>query len=201
LKNHSLYKSVLFTILLVSFATATIAEENDNRDSHQDGQNIVIQSRTTSSFKDLLYSVWGRLQALSPQQDVAREPGTAVATLGMRGARLADRNMTPEAGLPSSTDQPENEELQRYLAARRYAETGDLDKVISELGIFIETYGDSELRPNALFALGISQAGTGDNASAIWTMLDFTDEYPQHPLSDDAREVIEELEVIELLDD
>jgi hypothetical protein len=32
-------------------------------------------------------------------------------------------------------------------------------------------------------------------------LLDFIDEYPQHPLSDDAREVLEELEVIELLDD
>jgi len=192
---------VLFIILLVSPTTVAFADEYDNRDNHRDGQNIVIQSRSTSSFKALLYRVWGRLQALSPQEDLAREPGASVATLGMRGARLAGRNMAPEAGVPSTTDQPENEELLRYLAARRYAETGDLDKAVSELGIFIETYDDSELRPNALFALGISQAGTGDDASGMWTLLDFIDEYPQHALSDDAREVIEELEVIELLDE
>ena len=186
--------------MLGSTITVAIADEYDER-QHQDGHNIVIQSRASSSFKDLLYSVWGRLQALGPRQDAGREPGTSVATLGMRGARLANRGVKPEAGVQALTDLPEDEELARYVAAQRYAETGDLDKAVSELGTFIDTYQDGEFRPNALFALGISQAGTGDNDSGMWNLLDFIDEYPQHPLSDDAREVLEELEVIELLDD
>ena len=187
--------------MLISPTMVAFADEYDNRDRDQGGQNIVIQSRTTSSFKDLLYSVWGRLQALNPGDEQAREPGTSVATLGMRGARLANRNKMPEQGMQATAASLENEGLLHYMAARRYAETGDLDKAIAELDTFIHTYQDSELRANALFALGISQAGTGDNESGMWTLLDFIDQYPQHPLSDDALVVIDELEVIELLDE
>ena len=130
-----------------------------------------------------------------------RQPGTSVATLGMRGARLADRNKQPDKSDASTTDLPESAELTSYMTALRHAEAGDPDRAVDELSRFIEDYRVSELRPNALFALGISQASLGENESARWTMVEFIDQYPRHPLLQDASALIEELDVLELLDD
>ena len=197
LNIDTLLRLSLPVIIMLTATTAAQAAE-DVSPEHEPAGKIVIQSRSTGSFKNLLYSVWSRLQVLGTGEAVDREPGTSVATLGMRGARLANRD-----GQPGwvNTDVEQSEELVRYMAARRYAETGDLDKAVSEFGTFIDTYEDSELRPNALFALGVSQAGIGDYHSGKWTMIDFIDQYPEHPLSPDARALLDEFEVIELLDD
>lgn len=58
---------------------------------------------------------------------------------------------------------------------------------------FIENHGDSDLKPNAQFALGISYASLGQNKAGIDELQLFVSDNPKHPLITDAKQVIAEL--------
>ena len=71
---------------------------------------------------------------------------------------------------------------------------GQLEAAVRSFDDFLQQYGDSALRPNALFGKSISLAGIGQTADSLAAMRQFVDENPSHPLVDDARQVIDNLE-------
>ena len=199
MKNLTQYQLLLSISILFSVNTAALAAED--YDPVQDsGGNIIIQYDSNSYFKSMLYNVWGRLQALNSQHTTGSASGNAVVTIGIRGARLPGVQSNAE-GDDTAVNMADNEELVQFVSAQRYAETGQLEQAVSELDSFIDKYQDSELRPNALFALGISQAGLWEYESSKLTLIDFVDEYPAHPLTADAERILEEYEIMELLGD
>jgi TolA-binding protein len=198
LKNRIPYKLFFSIVVFCSVNTEALSAE-DGAQVPDNGHTIIIESGNSSYFNSLLYKVWGRLRALNSQYTTGREPGDAVAIIGIRGARIATANTKPEDNTADNLDN--NAELAQFIRAQRYAESGQLEQAISEFGVFIDNYTDSELRPNALFAIGVSQASLGENESSKWTFVDFLGEYPAHPLTADAGRILEEFEIIELLGD
>lgn len=180
-------------ILLLMFSFTTTAFAADAGDQSEQGSSIVVKSESSSTFKGLLYKVWGRLRALNPQLNTNKTRNRTVATMGIRGAETTTSLIEPY-WKGDQTDNPDYiNELTRYTEAQQYAEDGDLKKAVTALNTFLEEYEDSDLKPNAQFALGISQGGMGDVAASKKTLQIFVDDNPKHPLVGDAEQVIAEL--------
>lgn len=179
----------LIVLLLFSFSVPVLAAE----DSADGKRSVVVKTESNSSFKGLLYKVWGRLRALNPQLKTNKTRDRSVATMGIRGAETTTSIIEPY-WKGDKTDDPEYiAELTRYTEAQQYAEDGDLKKAVTALNAFLEEYEESDLKPNAQFALGISQGGMGDIPASRQTLQAFVDDNPKHPLVSDAQQVIVEL--------
>ena len=194
LMNPALIKMPLFKVLTVvllmfTFATSSLAAENRKSESG----SIVVKKESSSIFKGLLYRVWGRLRALNPQLETNKTRNRSVATMGIRGAETTNSIIEPYWKGDKTDDEEYVAELTRYTRAQQYAEDGDLKKAVAELNSFLADHENSELKPNAQFALAISQGGLGEIAASKKTFEEFVDDNPGHPLVADARQVISEL--------
>jgi len=194
LMNPALIKMPLFKVLTVvllifTFATSSLAVENRKSESG----SIVVKKESSSIFKGLLYRVWGRLRALNPQLETNKTRNRSVATMGIRGAETTNSIIEPYWKGDKTDDEEYVAELTRYTRAQQYAEDGDLKKAVAELNSFLADHENSELKPNAQFALAISQGGLGEIAASKKTFEEFVDDNPGHPLVADARQVISEL--------
>ena len=76
---------------------------------------------------------------------------------------------------------------------QQLAENGDLKGAIDALSAFIDKHEDSDLKPNAQFALGISYGGLGQKQGAVDALQAFVADNPKHPLVSDAKQVIAQL--------
>ena len=167
----------------LSLAVEQAASSNDQ---------IIINTEQKSAFKGLLYKVWGKLRAFNPQAKDRNRNRTAV-TAGIRGAETTDSLINPY-WKDDKTDDPDYiKELTEYTKAYQLAENGDLESAVKALSAFIENHGDSDLKPNAQFALGISYGGLGQNKPGVDTLQAFVSDNPKHPLVADAKQVIAEL--------
>lgn len=183
-------KNMFIAIMLTSSLAVPVYAADEDATGEQ---SIVIKKESDSTFKGLLYKVWGRLRALNPQLKTNRTRERSVATMGIRGAETTTSIIEPYWKGDRTDDDEYIVELTRYTRAQQYAEDGDLKKAVSELGAFLDEYEDSDLRPNAQFALGISQGGLGDIAASKETLEKFVEDNPKHPLVSDAKQVIEQL--------
>jgi TolA-binding protein len=174
------------TMALVVPALSLAAEQVSDSDQ------IIVKTEQKSVFKGLLYKVWGRLRALNPQANNRNRNRTAV-TAGIRGAETTDSLISPY-WMDDRTDDPDYiKELTEYTKAQQLAEDGNLPAAVKALSAFIENHGDSDLKPNAQFALGISYAGLGQNKAGVDELQLFVSDNPEHPLVADAKQVIAEL--------
>lgn len=184
MKNLSSILILLFTFSVPVFSAAAEKEMP---------KSVIIKTESSSAFKGLLYRVWARLRALNPQLKTNKTRSRSVATMGIRGAETTTSLIEPY-WKGDKTDDPEYiTELTRYTEAQQYAEDGDLKKAVAALNTFLQEFEDSDLKPNAQFALGISQGGLGDIAASKKTLQMFVEDNPGHPLVSDARQVIAEL--------
>lgn len=171
---------------LVVPALSLAAEQVSSNDQ------VIVKTEQTSVFKGLLYRVWGRLRALNPQVNKRNRNRTTV-TAGIRGAETTDSLINPY-WMDDKTDDPDYiKELTKYTKAHQLAEDGDLQSAVKALSAFIENHGDSDLKPNAQFALGLSYGGLGQNKSSVDALQAFVNDNPKHPLVGDAKQVIAEL--------
>lgn len=182
------FSGLVLLMLLIS-AGAVSAEEQGSKDKN----DFVVQKEDSSVFKGLLYEVWGRLRALNPQLKTNKTRNRTVATMGLRGAETTTTLIEPYWKGDKTDDPAYVTELTRYTEAQQFAEQGDLQKAVTALNNFLETYNDSDLKPNAMFALGISQGGMGKVEESKKTLQVFVDNNPKHPLVSDAKRVIAEL--------
>ncbi len=175
---------LLFSVALPAFAADKVTDEP---------QSLFVKSESSSAFKGLLYRVWGRLRALNPQLKTNKTRSRSVATMGIRGAETTTSLIQPYWKGDKTNDPIYIAELTSYTKAQQYAEDGDLNKAVLALNAFLEEFKDSDLKPNAQFALGISQGGLGDILASKKTLQVFVDDNPKHPLVADAKQVIAEL--------
>ena len=184
MKNLSLVLLMLFAFNTVALAAANV----------QEGKSvIVVKQESSSTFKGLLYRVWSRLRALNPRLETNKTRNRSAVTMGIRGAETTSSIIEPY-WKGDKTDDPEYIiELTTYTEAQQFAEDGDLNEAVTALNAFLTEYEDSELRPNAQFALAISQGGMGNTVASKETLLIFIEENPKHPLVADAHQVINQL--------
>jgi len=184
MKNLSIILLLVFTVAIPVHAAEQGASEQNS---------IVVKKESKSVFKGLLYKVWGRLRALNPQLKTNKTRDRSVVTMGIRGAETTSSIIEPYWKGDKTDDESYVAELTRYTSAQQYAEEGNLQKAVTALNEFIAEYSDSELVPNAQFALGISQGGLGKTDASKNTLRNFVDDNPKHPLVADAKQVIAEL--------
>ena len=185
MKKLSLIVVMLLPFNMVAFAAGSGGHEKSS---------VIVKTENSSSFKGLLYRVWSRLRALNPRLKTNKTRNRTTVTMGIRGAETTTSIIEPY-WKGDKTDDPEYiAELTQYTKAQQYAEDGDLNQAIIALNAFLIEYNESELRPNAQFALGVSQGGMGDIAASKKTLQIFIDENPKHPLVADAKQVINELQ-------
>jgi hypothetical protein len=152
----------------------------------------VVETKSHNIFTGLFQSVWARLKALNPS---ARESANSevVYTAGIRGAESTDTLLSPYWKDDLTQDENFQAELEKFSMAQIKMDRGELESAVKSFDGFLDEYGQSALRPNALFGKSISLAGLGKKHQSLATMQLFVDENPNHPLSGDARLVIDEL--------
>jgi TolA-binding protein len=194
MKKLSAILAILVTAMLVSPFTSAAENAATQASAVQDAaaQETVIQTEPESVFKGVFYKVWSRLRALSPSTARPAQQRVAV-TAGIRGAETTTSLMQPYWKDDRTNDPGYIKELGEYTHAQQLAEKGDLQDAIKALKDFIDTHGNSELQPNAQFALAVSYGGAGDKAASLATLESFVQQHPKHPLVADAQQVINEL--------
>ncbi len=178
---------VLLLVFIVSFSAYAV-ETHKKKDSQ-----VVVKTESQSVFKGLLYKVWGRLRSLNPQLDTSKTRRRGVSTIGIRGSQTTESLIEPYWKGDKTTDPVYVEQLSNYTRAQQLAEDGKLQQAEKALNDFLEEYSDSELVPNAQFALGLTQGGLGETEASIESLEQFIEDNPNHPLVADAKQVIAEL--------
>lgn len=177
----------ILTLLALIVPALPVAAERASAD-----EQLIIKTEHKSIFRGLLYRVWGKLRALSPKMN-NRNRNRVVVTAGIRGAETTDSLINPY-WMDDKTDDPDYiKELTEYTSAQQLAEEGNLQAAVKALSAFLEDFGDSDLKPNAQFALGISYGGLGQNKHSVDALQTFVSDNPKHPLVADAKQVIAEL--------
>lgn len=178
-------KKILFVVccLWIPFAVTSLQAQDSA---------TFVETESHSVFTGLFKSVWARLKALNPgSRESANED--VVYTAGIRGAEATDTLLKPYWKDDLTQDQKFQAELDQYSLAQLKMDRGELESAVVSFDIFLDKFAQSDLRPNALFGKSISLAGLGQSQQSLVTMQQFIDENPNHPLSDDARQVIVEL--------
>lgn len=177
-------KVIVVLMFMFCLPALSVAAEQTNKDS-----NITVQSEQKSVFKGLFYRVWSKLRTLNPKMN-KRNRNRSVITAGVRGAETTDSLIDPYWKGDKTNDADYIKELTQFNNAHQLAEKGDLASAIKAFSAFISDHGDSDLKPNAQFALGISYGGAGKMQSSANTLRAFVKENPTHPMTADAKQVI-----------
>jgi len=180
-------KKLLIAMMVGMICMPVLAVEK-NEQSQKPSSVVVKENK--SVFKGLLYRVWNRLRTFTPQLQKNHTRKYGVATMGIRGAETTSTLIEPYWKGDKSEDPTYVKQLTDYSNAQQLAEKGDLTAAVKALNTFIDDYHDSDLLPNAQFALGLSLAGLGDVDGSIDSLQTFIDDNPNHPLANDARQVI-----------
>ncbi len=159
---------------------------------HAQDSVTVIESKSHNVFTGLFQSVWAKLKSLNPTSKESANVDV-VYTAGIRGAESTDTLLSPYWKDDLTQDEEFQAELEKYSVAQLRMDRGELESAVKSFDKFLGEYEQSALRPNALFGKSISLAGLGESEQSLATMQLFVDENPNHPLSDDARLVIDEL--------
>ncbi|MCZ6668358.1 MAG: hypothetical protein O6932_06810 [Gammaproteobacteria bacterium] len=154
--------------------------------------SAIKETETHNVFEGIFLSIWSKLKSLNPTQKQSAK-STTVYTAGIRGAENTETLLKPYWKDDLTKDPQFQAELEQFSQAQRKLDSGELDLAVKEFDQFLNQYSNSALRPNALFAKGISLAGIGKKEPSIASMKQFIDENPSHPLVSDAKLVISEL--------
>lgn len=176
----------VLTLVLIMPALSLAAEQAAS------GDQVVVKAEKKSVFKGLLYRVWGKLRALNPKM-ANKNRNRVVVTAGVRGAETTESLINPYWMNDKTEDPDYIRELTEYTKAQQLAEDGNLQDAVKALSSFVEAYKDSDLKPNAQFALGITYGGLGQKKPSIDALQAFVSDNPKHPLVADAKQVIAEL--------
>ena len=175
---------LLMSTGIIGFNAAALAQNSDS--------SIVVNEESHSVFTGLFRSVWARLKALNPaSKESARSQ--QVYTAGIRGADSTDTLLQPYWKDDLSQDEAFQAELKQFSLAQKQMDQGDLKTAAQSFDDFLGEFANSDLRPNALFSKSLCQAAIGQTVESRSSLQTFIDENPNHPLIEDARQVLASL--------
>jgi len=176
----------LIIILTMSsiFGFASYAQETQG--------GAIVETETHSVFKGLFFKVWEKLKSINPTQKQSAK-AAQIYTAGIRGAESTDTLLKPYWKDDLTQDEAFQAELLSFSKAQLKLDKGDLKNAVGDFDKFLNDYKNSSLRPNALFARSIGFAGIGDREKSLASMRSFIEENPNHPLIDDAKQIVSEL--------
>jgi len=153
----------------------------------------LVEKNTHNVFTGLFSSVWAHFKSINPSQKESAN-SDRVYNAGIRGAESTDSLLQPYWKDDLSRDQQFQAELTNFNLAQNRLDQGELEVAARMFDDFLQKFGQSALRPNALFGKSISLAGIGETEQSLTTIRQFVEENPRHPLIKDARLVIDELQ-------
>jgi len=153
---------------------------------------IIEETQTHNIFKGALLSIWSKFKSFNPHNNQVAKSKT-VYTAGIRGAESTGTLLQPYWKDDLTNDPKFKQELAEYGKALAHLDKGDLSKANDTLNQFITSFPKSSLKPNALFAQGMSFAGLGKKDNATQVLQSFVSDFPNHPLANDAKIVINEI--------
>ncbi|MDH3221551.1 MAG: tetratricopeptide repeat protein [Gammaproteobacteria bacterium] len=160
---------------------------------YADDKTSFVEGSSHNVFTGLFRSVWAHLKSYNPaKKESARSE--ILYSAGIRGAESTDTLLRPYWKDDLSRDQQFQSELHEFSLAQTRLDRGELEAAVNSFDHFLQAFEQSSLRPNALFGKGISLAGIGKTEQSIITIKQFIEENPRHPLTRDARLVIDELQ-------
>ncbi len=177
-------RKIIFLLTVLSvFANGPLYAEATVKQTTAEPHNV---------FKGLMLKVWYKLRAVNPKQNRSAK-SDIVYTAGIRGAEATDTLIQPYWKGDLSKDENFQKELKAFTDAQQLLDNGKLTESVQAFEKFLESYPDSNLSANALFAKSLSDAGLGKTQQAADGMQKFIDRYPSHPLVGDAKQIIEHL--------
>jgi len=183
-------KQLTIIIFCTLSAVASVASYAQETQKTQGGQ--IVETETHSVFKGLFFKVWEKLKSINPTQKQSAK-AAQIYTAGIRGAESTDTLLKPYWKDDLTQDKAFQAELQSFSKAQLKLDKGDLENAVKDFEQFLKQYQSSSLRPNALFAQSIGFAGIGNKEKSLGSMQLFIDENPDHPLIDDAKQIVSEL--------
>jgi len=145
-------------------------------------------SAQSSSIKDMLGSLWGRLRAATPRSS-ATAPATTV-TAGLRGSEATESELKPYWRGDRDSDPGSVAERKALEGAQALADSGKFAEAAKAYDGFVQQYPRSPLAANAVFGSAVAHAALGDRNKAVAGFQDFLKRDPQHPLAKDAEQAI-----------
>ncbi len=153
---------------------------------------IIKETQTHNVFKGFLLSIWGKFKTFNPHDKQVAKSAT-VYTAGIRGAESTGTLIQPYWKDDLTQDPSFQKQLKMYGEALSHLDKGSLKQANDSLSKFLTAFPSSTLKPTALFAQGISYAGLGDKANASNVLNQFVTEFTNHPLVEDAGNLIKQL--------
>lgn len=180
----------LVSILLLCGGVALAAETTQSakpEEAKKDNKPVVtvIKKEEQSGFGGLLSRLWGKLRAVSPKVGV-NESRSTTQVAGVRGAETTETALQPYWKDDKEADPAFVQQSNAFRAAQQLADNGSYKDAASAFDKFNQDYPDSQLKPNAVFGRALSQLSGGDDTGKA-TLQQFVSDYPQHPLSEDAK--------------
>ena len=176
--------------IIIFLTLSAVASSGSYAQQTQGGQ--IVETETHSIFKGLFFKVWEKLKSINPTQKQSAK-AAQIYTAGIRGAESTDTLLKPYWKDDLTQDKAFQAELQSFSRAQLKLDKGDLENAVKGFDQFLNEYQNSSLRPNALFAQSIGFAGIGNKKKSLASMQLFIDENPNHPLIDDAKQIVSEL--------
>lgn len=152
----------------------------------------IVTQESHNVFEGLFLKVWGKLKALNPTSKQTAQ-STIVYTAGIRGSEATDTLLQPYWKDDLTRDEQFLAELAQYNVAQAHMDKGEMEPAVAAFDEFLSQHSGSLLRPNALLAKGLCEAGMGNNNQAKGSLQAFIDENPDHPMTEDARQVVASL--------
>jgi hypothetical protein len=174
----------------LSFNSTLSAQESPVKMIKPDSHNVL-----TGLFKSVLV----RLRAITPLHTTDAGNSFLVMTAGIGGANSDSGLLSPYWKDDLTHDEKFQAELDNFYLAQQKLDQGELKLAVQLFDDFLEAHGQSDLRPNALLAKGISLAGVGQNGRSLTAIQQFIDENPNHPMVEDAQQITAELRSTDLV--
>ena len=155
---------------------------------------VVKQVEGAGGAKTLLQQMWQKLRAYGPKLEAGREPARAATqAVGVRGAEATSTQLNPYWKDDKSSDPAYQQEVAELTKAQDLADS-DAPGAARALEEFLKNHPASALKPNAQFALALAHGTAGDKARGRAAAEGFLKDNPAHPLADDARRLIAQLQ-------
>lgn len=143
---------------------------------------------SSSSMKEMLGNLWGRLRAATPRSTAAAP--TTTVTAGLRGSEATESELKPYWRGDKETDAGSIAERKALEGAQALADSGKFAEAARAYDTFLVQYPRSPLAANAVFGRALAHAALGDKAKATAGFQEFIKRDPQHPLVKDAEQAI-----------
>ncbi len=188
---------VILSMMLAAtaFAAETVntgnsATKNKPDETKNDHKPVVtvIKKEESNGFSGMLSRLWGKLRAVSPKVG-AQESRAATQVAGVRGAETTESALQPYWKDDKEADPAFVQQSNAFRSAQQLADNGAYPASAAAFEKFCADYPDSPLKPNAQFGRALSQLSAGDNGGQA-SLQQFINEYPQHPLVQDAKQLL-----------